>query len=44
MRLTLLDLPEIGMEPLIEKLAAMRLAPLQCAMWGHPGDDRIADD
>ena len=28
--------PEIGMEPLIEKLAAMRLAPLQCAMWGHP--------
>ncbi len=28
--------PEIGMEPLIEKLAAMRLAPLQCALWGHP--------
>jgi len=28
--------PEIGMEPLIEKLAAMRLAPLQCTLWGHP--------
>ena len=28
--------PEIGMEPLIEKLAAMRLAPLQCMLWGHP--------
>ena len=28
--------PEIGMEPIIEKLAAMRLAPLQCALWGHP--------
>jgi hypothetical protein len=28
--------PEIGMEPLIEKLAAMRLAPTQCALWGHP--------
>jgi hypothetical protein len=28
--------PEIGMEPLIEKLAAMRLAPIQCALWGHP--------
>ena len=28
--------PEIGMEPIIEKLAAMRLAPLQCGLWGHP--------
>ena len=28
--------PEIGMEPIIEKLAAMRLAPLQCVLWGHP--------
>jgi len=27
---------EIGMEPLIEKLAAQRLAPLQCTLWGHP--------
>lgn len=28
--------PEIGMEPVIEKLAALRLAPLQCMLWGHP--------
>ncbi len=28
--------PEIGMEPIIEKLACMRLAPLQCMLWGHP--------
>ena len=28
--------PEIGMEQIIEKLAAMRLAPLQCMLWGHP--------
>jgi len=34
--LDVLIYPEIGMEPLIEKLAAMRLAPLQCAFWGHP--------
>ncbi len=34
--LDVLIYPEIGMEPLIEKLAAMRLAPLQCALWGHP--------
>jgi predicted O-linked N-acetylglucosamine transferase (SPINDLY family) len=35
-RLDILIYPEIGMEPLIEKLAALRLAPLQCALWGHP--------
>jgi tetratricopeptide (TPR) repeat protein len=34
--LDVLIYPEVGMEPLIEKLAAMRLAPLQCALWGHP--------
>ncbi len=34
--LDVLIYPEIGMEPLIEKLAAMRLAPLQGALWGHP--------
>ncbi len=34
--LDVLVFPEIGMEPLIEKLAAMRIAPLQCALWGHP--------
>ena len=28
--------PEIGMEPIIEKLAATRLAPRQCMLWGHP--------
>ena len=34
--LDVLIYPEIGMEPIIEKLAAMRLVPLQCALWGHP--------
>ena len=34
--LDVLVYPEIGMEPLIEKLAAMRLSSLQCALWGHP--------
>lgn len=34
--LDVLIYPEIGMEPVVEKLAAMRLAPLQCALWGHP--------
>ncbi len=34
--LDVLIYPEIGMEPIIEKLAAMRLAPLQCVLWGHP--------
>ncbi len=34
--LDVLIYPEVGMEPLIEQLAAMRLAPLQCALWGHP--------
>ncbi len=28
--------PEIGMDPLSHKLAALRLAPVQCASWGHP--------
>ncbi len=27
---------DIGMEPLVAALAALRLAPLQCATWGHP--------
>lgn len=34
--LDILVYPEIGMEPLIEKLAAMRLALRQIALWGHP--------
>jgi protein O-GlcNAc transferase len=28
--------PEIGMDPVSVQLAAQRLAPLQCASWGHP--------
>jgi predicted O-linked N-acetylglucosamine transferase (SPINDLY family) len=35
-QIDILIYPEIGMEPFIEKLAAMRLARLQCALWGHP--------
>jgi len=31
-----LYLPEIGMDPLTCKLAALRLAPLQVVSWGHP--------
>jgi predicted O-linked N-acetylglucosamine transferase (SPINDLY family) len=27
--------PEIGMHPLTVKLAALRLAPIQCTSWGH---------
>ncbi|MBP2303080.1 O-linked N-acetylglucosamine transferase, SPINDLY family protein [Azospirillum picis] len=28
--------PEIGMDPMTAKLAALRLAPIQCVSWGHP--------
>lgn len=28
--------PEIGMDPMTAKLAALRLAPVQCMSWGHP--------
>ncbi len=28
--------PELGLEPSTFALAALRLAPLQCAAWGHP--------
>ncbi len=28
--------PEIGMDPIAHKLAALRLAPVQCVSWGHP--------
>lgn len=28
--------PEIGMDPIASKLATLRLAPVQCASWGHP--------
>jgi protein O-GlcNAc transferase len=35
-RLHVLIFPEIGMDPLTVKLAALRLAPVQCNSWGHP--------
>jgi predicted O-linked N-acetylglucosamine transferase (SPINDLY family) len=28
--------PEIGMDPMTARLAALRLAPVQCSSWGHP--------
>lgn len=28
--------PEIGMDPIVARLAALRLAPVQCVSWGHP--------
>jgi protein O-GlcNAc transferase len=28
--------PEIGMDPVSLKLAALRIAPIQCVSWGHP--------
>ncbi len=30
------SIPELGLEPTTFALAALRLAPLQCAAWGHP--------
>ena len=35
-QLDILVYPEIGMDPVTYTLAAMRLAPIQCAAWGHP--------
>ena len=34
--LHILIFPEIGMDPVTTKLAALRLAPVQCNSWGHP--------
>jgi protein O-GlcNAc transferase len=34
--LDVLIYPEIGMDPLTMKLAALRLAPVQCTSWGQP--------
>lgn len=28
--------PEVGMDPTTARLASLRLAPVQCASWGHP--------
>ncbi len=35
-RLDVLLYPELGMDALTPKLAALRLAPVQAASWGHP--------
>jgi protein O-GlcNAc transferase len=35
-RLDVLVYPEIGMDPRHQALAALRLAPIQCALYGHP--------
>jgi protein O-GlcNAc transferase len=35
-RLHVLIYPEIGMDPTTVRLASLRLAPIQCASWGHP--------
>ena len=32
----LLIYPETGMDPMAVRLAALRLAPIQCVSWGHP--------
>lgn len=34
--LDVLVYPEVGMDPLVFRLAALRLAPVQCVAWGHP--------
>lgn len=42
--LDILIYPELGMDPVAFALAALRLAPVQCAAWGHPvttGHDTI---
>ena len=35
-QLDVLVQPEVGMTPLSYLLAALRVAPVQCAGWGHP--------
>ncbi len=35
-RLHILIYPEIGMDPPTMRMAALRLAPMQCVAWGHP--------
>jgi len=35
-RLHVLIIPEVGMDAMTPRLAAFRLAPVQCASWGHP--------
>lgn len=40
--LDVLVYPEIGMHPETQVLAALRLAPVQCAAWGHPTTSGLA--
>lgn len=35
-KLHVLIFPEIGMDPVTVRLAALKLAPVQCSSWGHP--------
>lgn len=35
-QLDVLIYPGLGMDPVSTRLAALRLAPVQCASWGHP--------
>ncbi len=35
-KLHILVFPELGMDPPTLRLAALRLAPIQCTAWGHP--------
>ncbi len=36
LQLNVLLYPEVGMDPISGRLAAQRLAPVQCVAWGHP--------
>ncbi|MFZ1546874.1 MAG: hypothetical protein WAT12_07200, partial [Candidatus Nitrotoga sp.] len=42
-QLDILIYPEVGMDPGAFVLAAMRLAPMQCAAWGHPVTTGLAN-
>jgi protein O-GlcNAc transferase len=42
-RLDVLIYPEIGMDARHQALAALRLAPIQCAMYGHPATSGAAN-
>lgn len=41
--LDILVFPEVGMFSKVQWLAAMRLAPIQCAAWGHPVTTGLAN-
>ncbi|MEP6483289.1 MAG: tetratricopeptide repeat protein [Rudaea sp.] len=42
-QLDVLVYPEIGMDPKHQALAALRLAPVQCALYGHPATSGSAN-